>query len=147
MVLHFLPHPSPFSSSVHTWQLHQHPHPLPLLSRARQFDGRCPLFARNKNICSVKCFCKWLNGLMGCRATGVQVVQLVLADGLISVHSSDFSEKDISLTHDSWKHGGQQKLAQGSSSKPNSGPLARSASRLIPLNSPAYSLYQSCLDI
>ncbi len=70
----------PLSSSIHTWQLHQRPHPLPLLSRARQFDGLCPLFARNKNICSVKCFCKWRHGLMGCRATGVQVVWSLMMD-------------------------------------------------------------------
>lgn len=88
IVLHY-PNLCPFSSSIYTWQLHQ---PLPLMSWVTQFDSLCPLFlARNKNICSVKCFCKWLPQ----RPHGVTGVHMdpFLNDGLISVLRSDFSEK------------------------------------------------------
>ena len=119
------PHPSPFPSSIHTWQLHQQPHPLPL-SRARQFDGLCPRFARNKNVCSVKCFCKWPNGLMGCRAAGVQVVRSLAVDWFQICHL--ISQRKTSVSPSTRRHletsKVAEKLAEGSSSKPNSGPMA-----------------------
>lgn len=63
--------------SVHTWQLHQRPHPpLPPVVRSQAVWRTVPtFFARNKNICSAKCFCKWPNGLLGCRAAGVQLLR------------------------------------------------------------------------
>ena len=59
-------------------------------------------FARNKNICSAKCFCKWPNGLLGCRAAGVQLLWS-WARTWFWGPSSDCSERETSVppaTHD-----------------------------------------------
>ncbi len=116
-----------FSSSIHTWQLHQQPHPLPLLSWARHFNSLCPLFARNKNICSVKCFCKWLNSLMGRQAAGVQTVWSWITGRFQFCHSLNSLRKTwiTPVTHVSRIH-------VGSSTKPTSAPMACGPSPLNP---------------
>lgn len=53
------PHPSTHRSSTSSHTL-SHCCPEP-----GKFGGMCPVFARNQNICSVKCFCKWINSLLG----------------------------------------------------------------------------------
>lgn len=106
-----------------------------------------PLFARNKYICSVKCFCKWLNGLIGCRATGVQVVWSWMMSWFRSVIRFLRGRHQILLPHIIPGH------FEGRRSWLRVPPLNQIVAPwhaeppLWTLSSPVHSLYQPCTDV
>lgn len=120
----------PLSSSVFTWHLHQLPNLLPLL---------CPLSARNKNICSVKCFCKQPYGLRRCRATEVQM------DWFQFCHLiSHTKEKRHHLAFCTWRLG---ETGPGVIIQTKQWPHGMQCLPSEPLSSAALCLYRSCMDV